>query len=59
MPEYIYRCENKHEQGVTHSIRDNPTITCPQCQSPMLRKPQTVSSQFIGSGFYSTDKGNA
>lgn len=56
MPEYIYRCENKHEQGVIHSIRDNPTITCEECQSPMARKPQTVSSQFIGSGFYSTDK---
>lgn len=59
MPDYIYRCENKHEVGVTHSIKETPDIPCPECNSPMSRKPQAISSTFVGSGFYSTDKNNA
>jgi predicted nucleic acid-binding Zn ribbon protein len=59
MPSYVYQCKEKHERDVTHSIADTPDIKCQVCQASMERKPQTITSKFIGKGFYRNDRGDA
>lgn len=59
MPSYVYQCKQKHERDVTHSITDTPAIKCEACHTPMQRKPQTITSKFVGKGFYRNDRGHA
>jgi putative FmdB family regulatory protein len=59
VPSYIYQCENKHREEHTHSMTETPALTCDLCQTPMTRIPSAITTTFKGSGFYSTDKGNA
>lgn len=56
MPRYVYACENRHEQDVTHSINVDPEIICKVCELPTQRLPQVVVNTFNAKGFYSTDK---
>lgn len=56
MPTYLYTCNDKHTQEVSHSITHDPDIYCEVCKKMMNRKPQTAGVQFYGKGFYTTDK---
>ena len=59
MPNYLYVCVCGKSKEVGHSITEDPAIPCPECQTPMTRKPQVAEVSFKGKGFYTTDKNNA
>lgn len=40
MPQYLYRCTNKHEINVMHGMTESVKIFCPVCGEVMWRKPQ-------------------
>ena len=58
MPTYLYECVCGQAYDVSHSIHDDPKITCDYCRGGMVRKPGVAAVAFRGSGFYSTDKNN-
>ncbi len=50
MPVYEYKCKNcKSGFEVTHSMKDNPEISCPLCGAP-ARKVITGGSGFVVKG---------
>jgi putative FmdB family regulatory protein len=60
MPTYEYLCYNAacgHEFEAFQSMKDDPLINCPQCQSNTLKRKIGTGAGIIfkGSGFYETD----
>ena len=43
MPEYLYKCKNKHETTVIHGLLDSFSVKCPECDLVMWRVPQVFS----------------
>jgi len=39
MPQYVYLCQNKHVEEITHSIKIDPVVFCGDCAEPMHRVP--------------------
>ncbi|MBH38185.1 FmdB family transcriptional regulator [bacterium] len=59
MPLYDYKCNDCNDVfEVTHSIMEDPSISCPSCQSGLVTRliSRNVGIAFKGSGFYVTDK---
>jgi len=56
VPSYLYECVCGQSYDVTHSIHDDPKITCDNCRGGMVRRPQSSLLKFNGSGFYVNDK---
>lgn len=56
MPLYEYVCECGHRLTVTHTITEDPEITCSNCKGGMRRTFGSPTVSFKGSGFYSSDK---
>lgn len=48
MPNYIYGCEKKHSQEVSHLMSENPAVICVKCQGAMHRIPQAVNVNWNG-----------
>jgi len=56
MPVYEYQCDKKHATYINRAIKEKEIIpTCPMCNTPTKRVFESPATQFIGSGFYSTD----
>ena len=59
MPTYDYKCNDCDDVfEVTHSIMEEPSISCPSCQSNLVIRliSRNVGISFKGSGFYINDK---
>jgi len=57
MPVYEYACNNGHSTFINRAIKEEETIpTCASCTEQTKRVFGSPATQFIGSGFYSTDK---
>jgi putative FmdB family regulatory protein len=57
MPVYEYRCTLGHATFINRAIKEEEKIpTCPMCNEQTKRVFGSPATQFIGSGFYSTDK---
>ena len=58
MPLYDYECGRCHHVfELRQSFHDDPTATCPRCQSESRRLIRAVPVIFKGSGWYVTDHG--
>ena len=58
MAVYEYQCDKKHSVYLNMSILEEQPKTqiCVMCKTEMKRVFSAPATQFIGSGFYSTDK---
>jgi putative FmdB family regulatory protein len=57
MPVYEYRCDKGHATFINRAIKEEEKIpTCPMCLTLTKRVYAPPATQFIGSGFYTTDK---
>ncbi len=62
MPTYQYICKQcKHEFEELQSMKEDPLVTCPSCNTDNLARVVGAGSGLIfkGSGFYLTDYKNA
>ena len=56
MPVYEYQCDKQHVIYINRAIKEKEIIpTCLICNTPGKRVFGSPATQFIGSGFYSTD----
>lgn len=56
MPVYEYQCDKGHSTFINRAIKEEEKIPiCPMCLTPTKRVYAAPATQFIGSGFYSTD----
>lgn len=61
MPTYEYACDKcDHRFDYFQSMRDDPLVTCPECNEDALRRVIGAGAGLIfkGSGFYQTDYKN-
>lgn len=55
MPIYVYQCGCGYREVVEHSIHADVEIICTYCDKPLVRKPQVMSVEFIGTGWASRE----
>lgn len=52
MPVYVYQCPCGHTAELTHSIYDEQSPLCPECDGcTMIRKPSVGGVAFVGNGW--------
>jgi predicted nucleic acid-binding Zn ribbon protein len=57
MPTYVYQCPGcDWSEDVFHEMTAVVAIVCNDCLVPLVRRPQPMSVNFIGEGFYSGGK---